>query len=674
MITITNIKNSRSKFLLNCQMIFTNALCIVFALIIGLPQIQAQEIKYTKPSWQFGLAGGANFNFYRGSTQNLFESFSAPIAFHEGKSTTLFAAPVIEFHPAGKSLGFMLHLAYDNRSAAFNQIITPCNCPADLNTQLTYFSVEPSLRFAPMKSNLYLYIGPRIAFNMDKSFKYHLGINPDFPNQLPTPDVTGDFSHINKTLVSGQIGAGYDFSITSQRHPTQLILSPFVAYQPYFGQSPRSIETWNINTLRIGAALKLGRGKKIIAPMEVMINYKEPTFEVFAPKNIPTTRRVREIFPLRNYVFFDLGSTEIPKRYELLSKNQVKDFKEDQLDQFTPANLNGRSSRQMLVYYNVLNILGDRLGKNPTTTIKLVGSSEKGPEDGKLMAESIKTYLTNIFGINESRIITEGGFKPSLPSEKTNSVNELALLREGDRRVTIESSSPILLMEFQGGPNAPLKPVEILAVQEAPLDSYVSFYVKGNNEPYEFWNLEIEDKKGNVQNYGPFKQDKVRLSGKSILGKNPEGDYKVTMIGHTKDNQVETKKAKVHMVLWTPPAIEDGMRYSVIFEFDESKTIAIYEKYLTEVVTPKIPKGATLFIHGYTDIIGDEAYNLNLSIERADEVKNIIEKSLIARGRTDVNFNVFGFGEEVMMSPFANNYPEERFYNRTVVIDIYPTN
>jgi hypothetical protein len=34
--------------------------------------VQAQEtieVKYSKPSWYFGVAGGANFNFYRGSTQ-----------------------------------------------------------------------------------------------------------------------------------------------------------------------------------------------------------------------------------------------------------------------------------------------------------------------------------------------------------------------------------------------------------------------------------------------------------------------------------------------------------------------------------------------------------------------------------------------------------------------------
>jgi hypothetical protein len=39
-------------------------------------------------------------------------------------------------------------------------------------------------------------------------------------------------------------------------------------------------------------------------------------------------------------------------------------------------------------------------------------------------------------------------------------------------------------MEFQSGPNAPLKPVQIIASQEAPVESYVTFDNKGAEKPY----------------------------------------------------------------------------------------------------------------------------------------------------------------------------------------------
>ncbi len=656
------------------RLVIKSVILSAFILAGMLVSLQAQETQYTRPSIWFGAAGGANFNFYRGSTQQLSSEFTAPVAFHQGDGVGLYLAPLLEVYNPGSMLGIMLQVGYDNRNGSFQQEITPCNCPADLKTKLGYITVEPSLRFAPFRTGFYLFGGPRLAFNLDKSFTYKLGLNPALPEQLPTPDVNGEFSNVNKTLLSMQVGAGYDIPLSSQNSRVQTVLSPFVSFQPYFGQSPRSIETWNITALRVGAALKFGRGREITTPTVTTLEVldRDVRFTVNSPRNIPQERRVRETFPLRNYVFFDLGSTEIPDRYMMLRKEQVKDFKEDQLEVYIPKNLSGRSSRTMVVYYNVLNILGDRMGKNPAANIKLVGSSEKGADDGRAMAESVKEYLTGIFGIAASRIITEGRDKPKLASTQPGGTRELELLAEGDRRVSIESGSQAMLMEFQSGPDAPLKPVEINAVQVAPLDSYVTFQVEGAQEVLSSWALEIRDDKGTLQNFGPYTQEKVRLPGKSILGTRSEGDYKVRMVGQTLSGKTIRKESVVNMVLWTPAANEQGMRYSIIYEFNESKAINIYEKYLTDIVTPKIPKGATVIIHGYTDIIGDVAYNQKLSLARANDVRTILGNSLSKAGRSDVQFEVYGFGEDEIFSPFDNIYPEERFYNRTVIIDIIP--
>lgn len=656
------------------------SLIVVASMLVGIQApLQAQDTKYTKPSWYFGVAGGANLNYYRGTTQLLNSALTVPAAFHNGDGVGLFVAPLIEFHRPGTILGFMLQAGYDSRRGSFDQVISPCNCPEDLKTDLSYFTIEPSLRFAPFRSDFYLYAGPRFAFNTAKSFTYQQGINPDYPTQVADPSVTGDFSEVRDNLISMQIGAGYDIPISSQNKRTQLVLSPFVSFQPYFGQDPRDIESWNITTLRAGLALKLGRGHVIEEPLEVLVPevvYVEPEvqFTMNAPKNVPVVRRVRETFPLRNYVFFDMKSVEISDRYVLLRKDQVKDFKEDQLEVFTPKHLSGRAQRQMTVYYNVLNILGDRMGKNPATVVILTGSSMEGPKVGRRMAESVKLYLVDVFGIDPSRITVEGRVKPKIPSEQPWGTKELALLREGDNRVSVWSDSPALMMEFQSGPDAPLRPIEITSVQEAPLDSYVTFNVDGADEAFTSWSLVVVDEKGAMQYFGPYTKEKVTIPGKSILGTRADGDYTVTMIGQTKSGKVVKKEASAHMVLWTPPTNEELMRFSIIYEFNNSNAIGIYEKYLTEVVIPKIPKGAKVVIHGHTDIIGESDYNQKLSDARANDVKTILEKGLAAAGRTDVKFEVYGFGEDLNMAPFDNKYPEERFYNRTVVIDIIPAN
>ena len=667
----TNLK--KESDLANSFMQILKGLIIGALILTGIESpLQAQEVEYSKPSWYFGVAGGANFNFYEGSTQQLNAIFTPPTTFHEGDGVGLFLAPSIEFHKPDTRFGFILQAGLDSRKGDFDQQLTDCNCPADLSTDLSYITVEPSLRFAPTKGNFYLYAGPRFAFNQDKAFVYQQAINPDYPNSVAPADVEGDFSDVEKTIISGQIGMGYDMQLSKATSKTQLVLSPFVAFHPYFGQNPRSIETWNLTTIRAGVVLKIGSGHKT-TPEEVEVVVPAVGFVVNAPLNVPGDVRVTETFPLRNYIFFDDKSTDISKRYVLLNKDQVKDFKEDQVEVFSPnTEVAGRSAREMTVYYNILNILGDRMGKNPGATIVLVGSSENGPAEGKLMAESVKKYLVDVFAIDATRIAIEGRNKPKIASEKEGGTRELALLREGDRRVSVESNSPALLMEFQSGPDAPLKPVQIITVQEEPIASYVTFKVDGADEAFSSWKMEIIDENGVVQNYGPYTQEEVSMSGKTILGTKPEGDYKVKMIGTNKNGEMVTKESTAHLVAWTPSIVEEGMRFSILYEFDNANAIAMYDKYLSEVVAPKIPANAKVIIHGHTDVIGEEAYNQTLSDKRANDVKTTLQNSVAKLGTTGVTFEVSGLGENEGAAPFGNKLPEERSYNRTVIIDVVP--
>jgi outer membrane protein OmpA-like peptidoglycan-associated protein len=654
---------------------------IISALIMTAVQtpLHAQDT-YTRPSWWFGVAGGANLNYYQGTTQELNADLTFPAAFRHGKGVGLFIAPLLEYHRPDTRWGFMLQAGYDSRKGAWDEINLPCdNCPANLETDLSYITVEPSLRLAPFKGNFYIYAGPRLAFNYNKAFTLSQGVNPAYPDQVPPEDVNADFSEINKMIISMQIGAGLDIPLSSQSKKTQWMLSPFVAFHPYFGQDPRSIQTWTLTTIRVGATIKFGRGSLIKEPTEevkpippMVVAEADVKFTVNSPANIPVERRVRETFPVLNYIFFSVGSTEIPDRYVLLTKDMVKDFKEERLEVFQPKRLPGRSAREMVVYYNVINILGDRMGRYPSAKVTLTGATLEGSKDGKEMAESVKNYLVTIFGINPNRITTEGRVKPKLASVPIGGTKELTALREEDNRVTISSDTPAILMVYETGPNVPLKPVDILVVETAPLESYVTFNVEGADKALSSWSLDITDNKGKVQKYGPFTGENRSIAGKSILGDLPEGNFKVTMIGTTKSGKTVKKDASFSMKLWTPAVDEQAMRYSVIYEFDEPEVTPVYIKYLTEVVTPKIPKGGKVILSGYTDIIGDAENNKRLSLKRANDVKAIIEKSLAKAGRTDVTFVVHSFGEDEKLSPFENNFPEERFYNRTVLIDIIP--
>jgi outer membrane protein OmpA-like peptidoglycan-associated protein len=79
-----------------------------------------------------------------------------------------------------------------------------------------------------------------------------------------------------------------------------------------------------------------------------------------------------------------------------------------------------------------------------------------------------------------------------------------------------------------------------------------------------------------------------------------------------------------------------------------------------------------VIIHGHTDITGEEGYDQKLSDERAQQTQKIMEKAFAQQGKNSVRFETAGYGKDVNHAPFENGLPEERFYNRTVIIDIIP--
>jgi len=627
--------------------------------------MQAQEIERPQPKFWFGVSAAGNINLYTGTTQTLNPSLKAPAAFHDGQGVGPYGSIFMEYRP-DPVWGLMLNLGYDNRGGKFKQVVSPCNCPEDLKTGLSYLTIEPSLRIAPFSNGLYVFLGGAYSYNVNKSFTYKFVRDPE--NQFNTSQ--GDFSDIYKNVFSAQVGAGYDIPLAARTSRTQVSLSPFVSYHPYFGQEPRSIESWSISTIRVGLALKFGRvaakeyaavetEEAVVVPMAAV---QEIGFSIVAPSTIPVKREVKETFPLRNYVFFDEGSNEIPNRYIKLNKDQARNFKEGQFLEPAPKDLKGRSQRQLSVYYNVLNILGRRMVENPDARITLIGSSAgKGAKGGKEYAETVKTYLVDVYGIKASRISTEGRNQPIIASEQPGSTTDLVSLRDGDRRVDIVSTNPDLLV-----------PVQLTAIPVDPKESIIIFKTeKGSKESLKSWTLTFTDESGLVQNYGPFTRSEERISGNDILGDRARGTYKVVMLGTTKDGATIKRESTLTLIHDAAPK-EADLRFSILFDFDQSVSVDTYRKFLTETVVPLVPDYGTIIIHGHTDTIGEEAYNLKLSNKRANDARGILEPALIKAGRKGIKYDVFGYGADVKNAPFENKYPEERFYNRTVIIDIVP--
>jgi len=645
------------------KLIFSSLLLFGFALTVP-----AQEVERTQPKLWVGVSGAANLIMYTGTTQTLNASLMAPAAFHNGFGVGGFGSFLLEFRPI-QALGFMLNLGYDNRGGSFDQVESPCNCPEDLKTNLSYATIQPSLRISPFGPDFYVFLGGSYGYNINKSFAYTFDQN----NGMLFNTYEGEFSDIRRDVFSTHIGIGYDFQLAAANSPHQVALSPFVSYHPYYGQAPRTIESWSLSTVRVGMALKFGKGRvnhpvqdytAVIVPKTiaspVVAETDDARFTIRAPVFVPVKRTINESFPLRNYIFFEKESSNIPNRYSKLSPAQAKSFQPEQLRELNAKDQTGRSARQMKAYYNILNILGYRMNQNPSTSISLIGASAgDGEALGKTYAESVKKYLVDVFGVNPSRISTEGRNQPLHPSELPGGKSYLAMLREGDRRVDIISSSAILL-----------SPLQIFVEQADPLDSHILFNVESDQKaPLKSWNVDVTDESGITKRYGPYTRKQESISGNTILGNNSKGTYKFVLTGQTEKGATIRKERVIHLVRNEEPK-EEALRFSILFDFDQSDAVVNYERFLINEVAPHIANNGTVIIHGHTDIIGGVDYNMQLSERRALDIRRILEKAVLDAGKTGVRFDMYAFGMDADNAPFENKLPEERFYNRTVIIDI----
>jgi len=164
----------------------------------------------------------------------------------------------------------------------------------------------------------------------------------------------------------------------------------------------------------------------------------------------------------------------------------------------------------------------------------------------------------------------------------------------------------------------------------------------------------------------------MEMQEKAIIRESLRNTYKVTMKGKSNSGAIIIKESSIQLELLTP-SIGLGMtRFSIIFEFDDSRSISAYGNLLSNIVVPRINSGGTVIIHCFTEDFDEEEHIKLLSKARAKDVKNIIQKGLSKAGKCDVLLEEQGFGEFSGYASFEDNISEQDFYNSTVVLDIIP--
>ena len=405
-------------------------------------------------------------------------------------------------------------------------------------------------------------------------------------------------------------------------------------------------------------------------------------------------------FPLLNYIFFDKGSDKLNnyKRY--------KDKIEQEYSNFNPT-YEFINSEIIEVYPNILNIVAYRLSLDKEKQITLKGCLSKDEIGnynnlGLKRANSVKNYLVDIWGISEDRIKVISDEK--LPSNPTITKMDQKLASHENRRVEILSDidilKPLIIQDTSITSNPPIIAFKNKVESEKDIKKSV-LYVRhrGNNIFERKYAKKIDD----FLTWEIDEGDAKQLT-KGIMLYNLEVENEERVVGRMKPTpRIPFQKLTLSQKKEFRNQDTVFKRYNLIlFDFMDN-SINEYNSLIIDKVIDDLGSDQKykIFVSGYTDTLGTESFNKQLSEKRAKSVADELKKrgiindriSIIAKGESynpyiDTQFEALKnkslgdrfiddkdsfFKQSLLNQKWYKKFissPEGRFYTRTVIIEV----
>jgi outer membrane protein OmpA-like peptidoglycan-associated protein len=642
----------------------------------------AQVVPSTSPRW--GLHAGGNYNMAGVGYGNWAKDPNrngpqfSELVYNDGQGGGLYTGLMLQ-----GSITDALHvgtrISYDNRSFVANDdksfpkpgTILTTGTGQYFNDEYTfhtdYLTLEPFLKYY-LGSKFHLTLGVGLGLALNSTFDYA----PEAGAKQSDLDIAQADSVKHKITGSGFAGVGYDFFLSDPTSRNQWILTPFVETSYMISQRGVNFTNQNsindaLSTVSVRAGLSLAFGLAEILETTAMPEPTTPSapaptvpsklFEVVDPVDGVYSKRIeRAEFPLRPYVFFDKESTEIPTRYNKISRAQTRLFATSSgLTADDIANVDVRPIIQRDIYYNILNVMGYRLSSIPGSSVELY-ASDPNNKDARAYAESVKKYLVEVWNVNPNQLtIAVGEADPKSGTARTPNT-DLTAVSDENRRVQFRNMRPDQL-----GARVPVSSVR---TAEADHEVYVDMTSMRNVQE---WSAVISGN-GASRSFGPFRGSSAYLDPTGLIGTEMRAQkYTLTVNAKLRDGTMRTQSEPITLVRTDREGTSTSHR--LIFEYNEDDPVTRSRTFLVNNVVPQIRNNSKVYIYGHTDAVGGKG-NLDLAMNRADQVMGIIKDQLNARGLTGVRFSASALGEDE--PSFTNNLPEGRMYNRSVVIDVVP--
>ena len=631
---------------------------------LSVPAVKAQVI----PTARIGLTAGINGTFLGPSVQT-WRSFASDTL----PNLAPYVAPGIRFEDAGFGLGVMfglqgafplsdkVHLggrvAYNsfNGTSVVRQIRSDGTLESTIEVFASYVDVSPQVELYGLfgDSPLYTFAGLDLSVPLAATTTQSAVLtsaNSTVTQKLEDQRDIPEFS----TRAAVLVGLGYTLT-----YGTTLV-QPFVSYGLPLNNLSAStaFSPTTFGQLRLGVNLSIGfsKSKPLVAnkpvlagTMDKITGFRGTDQEVQVSSIDVEDVRYNEMFPLVPYVFCPEGGLPGDVDQSTTFGSVSGEFQ-----------LGSLPLDAVEVNRNLLNIIASRMKLLPQATLTITGTADGRSEKSakglpQSRADWTKSYLVGTCGIEGSRIVSRTTPIPDKPS----SPNDPDGIAE-NRRIELSSNVPDVLA-----------PVVIAADNQRVANfDVVMFYPRLTGDTVRSWNLTISQAGRPLRELsGTYLPQKVSWSIRpnELSAAQVPVDYEMVMRNVDADSAVVSGSIPVEYVSSVQKKTENLAdktvdKYSlVLFDFDDAELTQDNVRTLETMVLPNIRTNSKVNIIGYTDRIGNVAYNEKLSRERAEAVRAF----LTARAK-EANYSVNGVGEATEV--FSNATPLGRQLSRTVQV------
>ncbi len=572
-----------------------------------------------------------------------------------------------------------------------------------LSTEFTMINFEPYLKYNLWKG-LNIIGGGFIAPYISKKYSQYekikspkTGIFTETGKNVRN-EKSGDIKTSFSAVYGGlNIGISYDLPLNSDN---SLILAPEIYYN-YGLTDLIDSSTWKANNIKLGLSIAYSPKPKLIIPVENITTFKIDTitidkseyqYDTFVngrqdtittredlqikivnntvisrsdtlfrkkvyyvniqpsvPKINIKTKLVTQAFQNLDVVFFDNNSDKFQPNY-----NQIKSNSEFDIEKLEPIPMN--------LHNDILNIIGYKLNKYLDSKITLKGFIDSVTENSNTelaysRAKKVRRYLNEIWNIDTGRISIIYD-KYCYPPLKTITRNDSGYAE--NRRVQIMSSNPEIL--------SPLKRENFEEIVDInPRDFKVStkgtdkkgikeWHIigkQGSTEVFSFSGSELPDElKNSISDSLARKlNSNIPIDVQfSVIAKNGSRAIAQDTISIVKDTS-DIKVSRLALIL-----------FDIASDQIPSTSHNEIKNFLKE-----LKPSSELKITGYSDVLGTDEFNKNLSTNRANKTALLINK-LAPNAKI---ISIEGVGSD-RFAPGINSYntAAERFFSRTVLIEI----